>query len=128
MKILAVEDDRVARAVLLKALRRLGHDVVEADDGDVAWEMLKTEPVRVVVSDWTMPKTDGLDLCRRIRQRAGAVYIYFILLTGRDEIILLHWMNTVFGALACALSAYLALRTNLGSTPRWEMVRAKSLQ
>ena len=38
----------------------------------------------MVVSDWTMPNTDGLELCRRIRKRVGAEYTYFILLTGRD--------------------------------------------
>jgi DNA-binding response OmpR family regulator len=84
VKILAVEDDGVARAVLRQALRRLGHDVVEAGDGEQAWEMLRNDPARVVVSDWTMPKSDGLDLCRRIRQQTDVEYIYFILLTGRD--------------------------------------------
>ena len=84
MKILAVEDDAVARAVLRKALHRLGHEVVEAPDGEAAWEQLEIEPVRVVVSDWMMPRADGLDLCRRIRARPGQDYIYFILLTSRD--------------------------------------------
>ncbi len=84
MKILAVEDDAVARAVLHRALRRLGHEVVEAPDGEAAWASLAKEPVRVVVSDWMMPRADGLELCRRIRRRAAQDYVYFILLTGRD--------------------------------------------
>lgn len=85
MKILAVEDDAVARTVLRQALLRLGHDSVEAADGEAAWELLqKNDTVRVVVSDWMMPRADGLDLCRRIRKRTNAEYIYFILLTSRD--------------------------------------------
>jgi len=84
VKILAVEDDAVSRAVLRKALRRLNHEVIEAGDGAAAWEKLQAEPVRVVVSDWMMPIADGLDLCRRIRARPGKDYIYFILLTSRD--------------------------------------------
>ncbi len=84
MKILAVEDDPVARAVLRQALRRLGHESIEAADGEAAWEILQTESVRVVVSDWMMPRSDGLELCRRIRGRVGTDYIYFILLTSRD--------------------------------------------
>ena len=84
VKILAVEDDAVSRAVLRKALRRLKHDVIEAADGEAAWRALQKEPVRVVVSDWMMPRSDGLDLCRRIRARPGKDYTYFILLTSRD--------------------------------------------
>ena len=84
MKILAVEDDAVARAVLRQALRRLGHEAVEAADGEQAWELLQKEPVRVIVSDWLMPKLDGLELCRRVRGRTHAEYTYFILLTGND--------------------------------------------
>ena len=84
MKILAVEDDAVSRAVLRTALRRLKHDVIEAADGEEAWRKLQTEPVRVVVSDWMMPQSDGLDLCRRIRAQPGKDYTYFILLTSRD--------------------------------------------
>ncbi|MGH7957311.1 MAG: response regulator [Opitutaceae bacterium] len=85
MKILTVEDDLVARAVLRQALLRLGHEAVEASDGGAAWEMLqKNSDVRVVVSDWTMPNSDGLALCRKIRSRIGSEYTYFILLTSRD--------------------------------------------
>lgn len=84
MKILAVEDDAVARAVLRQALRRLGHESIEAADGDAAWKAFVADPVRVVVSDWMMPNSDGLELCRRIRARTGAEYTYFILLTSRD--------------------------------------------
>jgi sigma-B regulation protein RsbU (phosphoserine phosphatase) len=84
MKILAVEDDPVARAVLRQALRRLGHEVIEAADGEAAWVALQGEPVRVIVSDWMMPRLDGLELCRRIREGGAADYVYFILLTSRD--------------------------------------------
>jgi sigma-B regulation protein RsbU (phosphoserine phosphatase) len=84
VKILAVEDDAVARAILRQALRRLGHEMVEAADGEAAWTLLQAEPVRVVVSDWIMPRADGLELCRKIRARTNGDYIYFILLTSRD--------------------------------------------
>lgn len=83
MKILAVEDDPVARRVLHQALRKLDHEVVAAADGEEALDILVREPVRVVVSDWVMPKLDGLELCRRIRARTGVDYVYFILLTSR---------------------------------------------
>jgi len=84
MKVLAVEDDAVARRVLCQALKRLDFDVDSASDGESAWEKLQGEPTRVVVSDWMMPGVDGLELCRRIRARPEADYVYFILLTGKD--------------------------------------------
>jgi|SRR5690606_30240106 len=84
MRILTVEDDPVARAVLGRALRKQGHDVVEAGNGREALECLAREPVRVVVSDWMMPEMDGLELCRQLRARPGTEYVYFILLTGQS--------------------------------------------
>lgn len=84
MRILAVEDDKVALAIIRQALNRSGREVVEAADGKEAWKILQREPVRVIVSDWEMPEADGLELCRRIRKRVKSEYVYFILLTARD--------------------------------------------
>ncbi|HZP59902.1 MAG TPA: response regulator [Opitutaceae bacterium] len=82
MNILTVEDDSVARKILRQLLRKLNHEVIEAADGEEAWLRLQSGGVRVIVSDWTMPHLDGLELCRRVRGRIGADYVYFILLTG----------------------------------------------
>jgi phosphoserine phosphatase RsbU/P len=84
VKILAVEDDPVARAILHQALLRLGHEVIEAKDGAEAVRILEKEPVRLIVSDWMMPELDGLGLCRAVRNRVNADYVYFILLTSRE--------------------------------------------
>jgi DNA-binding response OmpR family regulator len=84
VKILAVEDDAVARAVLRRALQKLGHEVIEAKDGREAWASMEAEPVRVIVSDWMMPQLSGLELCRRLRARAGEEYVYFILITANS--------------------------------------------
>ncbi|QYM80839.1 response regulator [Horticoccus luteus] len=70
--------------MMRKALTRLGHDVVLAGDGEEAWSALEADAVRVIVSDWTMPRMDGLELCRRVRARTQQQYVYFILLTGHD--------------------------------------------
>jgi DNA-binding response OmpR family regulator len=84
VKILAVEDDPVARAVLRKALQKLGHEVIEAKDGQEAWALMEAEPVRVIVSDWMMPNLSGLELCRELRARSGSEYVYFILITANS--------------------------------------------
>lgn len=83
MKALVVEDDPIARAVLQATLRKFGYESEAMVDGQAAWELLETRPFRVIISDWMMPRMDGLELCRRVRAREGAEYVYFILLTAR---------------------------------------------
>jgi len=84
LKILTVEDDLVARKILVQALHRLGYATVEAANGEEALQVMEKESVRVIVSDWLMPGIDGLELCRRIRFRVNSEYTYFILLTSRE--------------------------------------------
>ena len=89
MKILMVEDDPVASAVLQAALKSLGHEVTVTVDGQGAWDCLARDPHRLVISDWMLPGLDGLELCRRIRAKQ-VDYTYFILLTaihtGRENL------------------------------------------
>lgn len=81
MKILIVEDDPIAGAVLEASLKSLGHEVTMATDGKVGWERFTHAAHRLVISDWMMPGVDGLELCRRIRSHGGD-YTYFILLSN----------------------------------------------
>jgi len=83
MKVLIVEDDLIASRVLEAALTKLGHEALVAEDGEAAWQILRTQPVRAVVSDWQMPRLNGLELCQRIRSKKGD-YVYFILLTQME--------------------------------------------
>ena len=84
MKILIAEDDPTSRRILQLTLEHLGHEVMSANDGEQAWETLVCNSVKVVVSDWMMPKLDGLDFCRKVRARRLKDYVYFILLTARS--------------------------------------------
>jgi CheY-like chemotaxis protein len=63
-------------------LTSTAHQVRVAPNGEEAWAMYQEEPVPIVLSDWSMPKMDGLALCRNIRRYNGYQYTYFILLTG----------------------------------------------
>lgn len=83
MQILIAEDDAVSRRLLQILLEKLGHEVRVAEEGTQAWKLFDENPVRIVVSDWMMPGFSGLDLCRKIRNRAETDYTYFILLTAR---------------------------------------------
>lgn len=82
MQILVAEDDHISRKLITTILEKLGHDLYVAENGEEAWRMFEMTPVRLVVSDWLMPKMDGLELCRRIRESDAADYVYFILVTA----------------------------------------------
>jgi sigma-B regulation protein RsbU (phosphoserine phosphatase) len=84
MKVLAVEDDAVSKQILKRALEGLGHEVIEASNGEEGWEAWQREKPRVTVSDWEMPRVDGLEFCRRLRAQPTDEYVYFILLTGNN--------------------------------------------
>lgn len=84
MNVLAVEDDPVARRVLRQALEELGHVAIKAADEEAALDVLAREPVRVVVSDWLMPRRDGLQWCEAIRARPSDDYVYFIVLASQS--------------------------------------------
>lgn len=84
MRILIADDDQDIQRLLGRILKSWGHEVVTADHGGQALEILKKDPISFVISDWMMPEMDGLELCRHIRNSDFGRYIYIILLTARD--------------------------------------------
>jgi two-component system cell cycle response regulator len=85
VRILIAEDDTASRLILEAALAGLGHEVVAATDGEQAWQMFQSEKVEAIISDREMPRLNGVDLCRRIRESDGGKYIYFIFLTSVND-------------------------------------------
>ncbi len=81
MKVLIAEDNAPSALYLRRTLESLGHQVIVTLDGEQAWEVIQKERVPLLISDWMMPRMDGLELCRRIRGRVGCDYTYIILLT-----------------------------------------------
>jgi two-component system, cell cycle response regulator len=86
MKILLVEDDRITRLLVKKILTKAGHEVVEANDGVMAWDLFQHEHFQFVITDWMMPALDGLGLIQLIRANTQKNYTYIILLTAMDDI------------------------------------------
>ncbi len=78
-----VDDEDNIRETVAFALRREGHDVVMYRDGLEAWESFETKMPSLAILDITMPRMDGLELCRRIRAKSETLPIIF--LTSRDE-------------------------------------------
>lgn len=85
MRILISDDDRMCRMILRKSLEKLGHMVLESEDGNEAWEKFQHWGPDVVISDWLMPGKNGLDLCNAIRSDSSVAYTYFILLTALND-------------------------------------------
>lgn len=63
----------------------MGHNFVSAEDGRKAWELFNQQKFKMVITDWMMPHMDGLALCRQIRQKKSADYVYIIILTAKDQ-------------------------------------------
>jgi two-component system chemotaxis response regulator CheY len=73
------------RRVLQRGVERGGHLCLAAGDGVEALEVFEAFRPDVVISDWEMPRMDGPELCRRVREQASDVYPYFIFLTSLDQ-------------------------------------------
>ena len=92
MKILVVDDFATMRRIVKNILTQLGFkNIIEADDGTTALNILKTEKVGLIVSDWNMPKMTGLDLLKAVRADDSMATTPFIMVTAeaqQDNIIL----------------------------------------
>jgi DNA-binding NtrC family response regulator len=96
-KLLVVDDERNLRSVIQKELKRQGHLVETAEDGEEAWLMLEREDFDVILCDINMPRLDGIGLMRRIRERS----------VNPPEVIVLTGQGTIETAIeAMKLGAY----------------------
>ncbi len=83
MKILLVDDDSTLRGVVVKSLSLIGHnDVIEADNVEQALELFETNPIELIISDWSMPGLTGGDLIKQIRSKPGCQNFPVLLMSG----------------------------------------------
>src|ERR1035438_8799712 len=85
--ILVAEDSVLYRHVITGHLKKWGFDFVCARDGEEAWKLLmKKDAPRLALLDWVLPEIDGVELCRRLRERSeDEPYTYTILLTSKNR-------------------------------------------
>ena len=84
--VLVVEDSAVYRNMLASCLREWGYDVSVAEDGLQAWEMVQNGNMpNLLLIDWMLPGLDGIELCRRIRNRQTEPYPYVLLLSAQEK-------------------------------------------
>ena len=68
MSVLVVDDFATMRRIISNVLKQLGFEnILEAEDGTKALQMMETEKVDFVITDWNMPQMSGLDLLKAIR-------------------------------------------------------------
>lgn len=67
-RVLVIDDDVPARAVMRRMLEIAGHDVREAGDGAAALRLLNGQPADVIITDLYMPGMDGIQLARELRK------------------------------------------------------------
>jgi DNA-binding response OmpR family regulator len=82
MRVLVAEDDAALRSVLERGLREHGYMVDAVDDGDDALSYLRSYIYEVVVLDWRMPHTTGIEVVRAMRARGDRTPV--LMLTARD--------------------------------------------
>lgn len=110
-KILVVEDNEDSRRMLVRLLGADGYDVVEADDGTSAWEILQQEPVPMVITDWLMEEMNGLELVELIRDSDFSASTYVIMVTAHADA-----MDSTVG-FAAGVDAYMTKPLDIDELP-----------
>src|SRR5208283_192044 len=82
--ILIVDDEKSIRRTLGQFLRDDGHEVIEAQDADMALQRLTETEFAVVVTDIILPRMTGVELLRRIR--ATSPYVQVVMMTGEPTV------------------------------------------
>jgi two-component system, cell cycle response regulator len=86
LTVLVVDDEPCSREALSRAVESLGYRCVQARDGLQARKVQQRRRIDIILSDWRMPKEDGIELCRQVRLRGPSrPYVHFIFVTGNDD-------------------------------------------
>lgn len=102
IKVLVVDDQLTMRALIRSALQEIGfRDIADANDGEEGLKSLTTRPAHLIISDYNMPKLDGLGFLRAVRSLDATKKAAFIMLTGRAD------MELVKSAMQAGVNNYI---------------------
>jgi two-component system chemotaxis response regulator CheY len=86
IKVLVVDDQLTMRALIRSALQEIGfREIEDAGDGEEGFKSMLTRMPHLVISDFNMPKLDGLGFLRAVRAHEATKKAAFIMLTGRAD-------------------------------------------
>ena len=117
MKVLVVDDSSMMRGIIRRVLEE-NHtggdlDIIDAENGEIAWKLVHENEVRLVFLDWNMPVLDGIDFVKRLRGEGIAIPVIMVsAITDEDSI---------YEAGSAGVTAYLEKPVRGGDV--WELVR-----
>ena len=83
LRILVVDDFATMRRIIRKMLTDIGlTNIVDADDGTRAWDILERDQIEFVISDWTMPTMSGIELLKKVRADERFKNLPFLMVTA----------------------------------------------
>ncbi len=86
IKVLVVDDFATMRRILKNILKQIGFkNLVEADDGTTAWDVLEEQEIDLVLADWNMPKMTGLELLKKVRASEKYAKVPFLMVTAEAQ-------------------------------------------
>lgn len=86
MTALVVDDFATMRRIIRNILRDLGfNEILEADEGEKALDILRRQKVDLVLADWNMPNMTGLELLKEVRATPGLSDLPFVLVTAEAQ-------------------------------------------
>lgn len=85
MKVLIADDSAVQRRKIASYLKPLGVEIVEAPDGAEAFDILKEGRFELLITDWNMPRMDGLCLVKAVRAEAQLGDLPILMVTTEND-------------------------------------------
>ena len=86
IKILIIDDFATMRRIMKNILKQLGFkNLVEADDGTTALNILESQKIDLIISDWNMPKMTGLELLKKLRASTEYKKTPFLMVTAEAQ-------------------------------------------
>lgn len=87
ISVLVVDDSMIMRRIIIKHLRKLGFlEIYEAPGVKQALEIIDSKVVKLVLSDWSMPGSTGMDFLKMVRSSDKGVNLPFVLLTAEAQL------------------------------------------
>ena len=111
IRVLCAEDNPNLRKVLVNIVKKIGYtDVVEAEDGVQAWEHIEQGGVGLVLTDWSMPRMNGMELIQKIRRgKGGIAKLPILMITAADT------KSSIVDAAEAGVDAYIIKPFSVGT-------------